>query len=120
MKSPLVWQTLPVGIKPSVYTFARIPLWLVPINGNTTRLVLSSKESSPHKFLAEQDFKSSDLTGLTTIVLAKKAKTGKKPSSACFDLADPVSGDRAHLTNFPWNLEKAALVRNFDLDKLRC
>ena len=75
------------------------------IGGTTTRLALLSKESGPRKFLAEQEFKSLDFAGLTPIVSTFLTKTGGKPTSACFDVAGPVSGGRAHLTNLPWNLE---------------
>lgn len=46
------------------------------------------------------------------------AKTGGKPTSACFDVAGPVSGGRAHLTNLPWDLEEAALASELDLEQV--
>ena len=51
------------------------------IGGTTTRLALLSEESGPRKFLAEQEFMSSDFAGLTLPVSAFLAKTGSKPTA---------------------------------------
>lgn len=88
------------------------------IGGTTTRLALLSGESGPRKFLAKQEFRSLDFAGLTTIVSAFLAKTDGKPTSACFCVAGPVSGGRAHLTNLPWNLEEAALASELGLKQV--
>ncbi len=88
------------------------------IGGTTTRLALLSRESGPRKFLEQQEFKSSDFAGLTPIVSAFLAGTGGKPNSACFDVAGPVSGGRAHLTNLPWHLEEAALASDLHLSQV--
>lgn len=88
------------------------------IGGTTTRLALVSQESGPRNFLAEQEFKSSDFDGLEPIVSAFLAKTGGKPTAACFDVAGPVSEGRAHLTNLPWDLEQGALGRELGLGRM--
>jgi glucokinase len=46
------------------------------------------------------------------IVEAFLAKTGGHATSACFDVAGPVSGGRAHLTNLPWEIEEAPLAHD--------
>ncbi len=88
------------------------------IGGTTTRLALLSAESGPRKFLAQQEFKSLDFAELTPIVSVFLARTGGKPNSACFDVAGPVSGGRAHLTNLPWDLEEAALASDLGLKQV--
>ncbi|MEO6946088.1 MAG: transaldolase [Nitrobacter sp.] len=88
------------------------------IGGTTTRLALFSTDSGPRKVLAEQEFKSSDFAGLTPIVSAFLAKTGGRPTFACFDVAGPVSGGRAHLTNLPWDLDEVALASELDLSQV--
>lgn len=85
------------------------------IGGTTTRLALLSREFGPRKFLAQQEFRSSDFAGLTPIVLAFLVKTGAKPTYACFDVAGPVIEGCAHLTNLPWDLEEETLARDLDL-----
>jgi glucokinase len=79
------------------------------IGGTTTRLALVAAESGPRKFVAEQEFHNADFKGLEPILQAFVAKTGAHADSACFDVAGPVVGGRAHLTNLPWDLEEGAL-----------
>jgi glucokinase len=85
------------------------------IGGTTTRLALVSQQAGPRKFVAEQEFRSADFTGLQPIVEAFVAKTGGHATSACFDVAGPVIAGRAHLTNLPWDLEEAALCHSLNL-----
>ncbi len=85
------------------------------IGGTTTRLALVSCENGPRKFLAEQEFHSADFQGLQPIMQAFLTKTGAHPDSACFDVAGPVVGGRAHLTNLPWDLEEGALCQVFGM-----
>jgi glucokinase len=88
------------------------------IGGSTTRLALVSPEAGPRKFVAEQEFHSADYQGLQPIVEAFLAKTGGQATAACFDVAGPVIGGRAHLTNLPWDLEEAALCRDLGLRRV--
>lgn len=88
------------------------------IGGTTTRLALLSQESGPRKFLAQQEFHSSDFAGLTPVVLRFLATTGGNPTSACFGVAGPVSGGRAHLTNLPWSLDEAVLASDLGLKQV--
>jgi glucokinase len=88
------------------------------IGGTTTRLALVSPEAGPRKFVAQQDFRSADHKGLEPIVKAFLAKAGGHATSACFDLAGPVIGGRAHLTNLPWDVEEAALCRGLNLRRV--
>jgi glucokinase len=88
------------------------------IGGTTTRLALVSPDAGPRKFVAEQEFRSADYTGLQPIVEAFLGNTGGHATSACFDVAGPVIGGRAHLTNLPWELEEAALCRGLGLRRV--
>ena len=88
------------------------------IGGTTTRLALVSPQSGPREFVAEQEFNSADYQGLRPIVEAFLAKTGGHATSACFDVAGPVGGGRAHLTNLPWDLEEAVLARELGLQQV--
>ncbi len=88
------------------------------IGATTTRLALVSAEAGPRRFVAEQEFHSADFKGLQPIVEAFLTSSGKRPSSACFDVAGPVIAGRAHLTNLPWDLEEAALCRDLGLDRI--
>ena len=84
----------------------------------TTRLALVSPQAGPREFVAEQEFDSADYKGFRPNVEAFLAKTGGHATSACFDVAGPVSGGRAHLTNLPWDLEEALLAHDLGLQQV--
>ena len=88
------------------------------IGGTTTRLALVSPETGPRKFVAEKEFHSGDFKGLQPIVEAFLGQTGGHATAACFDVAGPVIGGRAHLTNLPWDLEEGALAGGLGLQKV--
>jgi glucokinase len=88
------------------------------IGGTKTRLALVSPEDGPRKFVAIQEFHSADYKGLQPIVEAFLANTKAKASSACFDVAGPVIGGRAHLTNLPWDVEETTLATGLGLERV--
>jgi glucokinase len=88
------------------------------IGGTKTRLALVSAEAGPRNFVAEEEFRSLDYTGLQPILEGFRAKAGGHVTSACFSVAGPVIGGRAHLTNLPWDLEEAALCTALDLQRV--
>jgi len=61
-----------------------------------------------------------DFPGLAEAAQAylKKNVTGARPRMAAFDVAGPVIGDVAKLTNHPWRIEISAVRRALDLDRL--
>ncbi len=79
------------------------------IGGTTTRLALVSSDGGPRNLVAEKDYRSADYPSLEPIVAAFLATTTKTITSACLDVAGPVVGGRAHLTNLPWDLDEATL-----------
>jgi len=88
------------------------------IGGTTTRLALVSPQDGPRKFVAEQEYKSAEHDGLQPIVASFLASTGGNVTSACFDVAGPVVGGRARLTNLPWDLDEAALGQSLGLRRV--
>jgi glucokinase len=88
------------------------------IGGTNTRLALVSPEVGPRKFLAEKIYPSGDFPGLEPIVRTFLQATGATATAACFDVAGPVIGGKAHLTNLPWNLTESELAKNLDLRRV--
>jgi len=88
------------------------------IGGTNTRLALVSPEAGPRKFLAEKIYPSGDFPGLEPIVRTFLQTTGATATAACFDVAGPVIGGKAHLTNLPWNLTERELAKNLDLRRV--
>ena len=88
------------------------------IGGTTTRLALVSKDAGPRKFVAEEEFRSADFSALKPIVEGFLTKTGGHVHTACFSVAGPVIGGRAHLTNLPWDLNEGELASGLDLQRV--
>lgn len=88
------------------------------IGGTKTRLALVTPDAGPRKFVAEKEYHSADFKGLQPIVQAFLADTGAQATSACFDVAGPVIGGRAHLTNLPWDLSEAGLAADLNLQRV--
>ena len=87
------------------------------IGATTTRLALVSPQSGPREYIAEQEFHTADYKGLQPVVEAFLANNGGKADCACFDVAGPVIGGRAHLTNLPWEFDEEALCRGLKLKR---
>ncbi len=93
------------------------------IGGTKTLLGLFSAEKGARAPLAEHEFHSADYPSLAPMVKDFLARTGGEAReagarAACFDVAGPVIGGRAHLTNLPWELEEAALCRALGLEQV--
>jgi glucokinase len=52
------------------------------------------------------------------VVEAFLAKTGVRPTSACFDVAGPVIDGQARMTNLAWDLNEAELCRGLGLARV--
>lgn len=88
------------------------------IGGTNTRLALVSPDAGPRRFLAEKTYPSGDFPGLSPIVRQFLQESGASASAACFDVAGPVIGGRAHLTNLPWDLSETGLARDLGLARV--
>ncbi len=79
------------------------------IGGTKTLLALYDLNGDVRKPVAEAEFHSADYAGLDVIVREFLAREHATAAEACFDVAGPVLGGRAHLTNLPWVLEESHL-----------
>ncbi len=82
------------------------------IGGTHTRLALFSGPEKVREPVHMRAFPSDRFGGLAEIIRAFLAEAGESPAAACFDVAGPVRGGRAHLTNLPWLIDEAALARD--------
>ena len=85
------------------------------IGGTKTLLALCAPAIGARHPVAEAEFHSASYPGLDAMV--REFLSGEKRTAdyACFDVAGPVIGGRAHLTNLPWDLEEATLCRSLGL-----
>ena len=85
------------------------------IGGTKTLLALYAPATGARQPVAEGEFHSASYPNLDAIVREFLAGAKRAATHACFDVAGPVIGGRAHLTNLPWNLEEATLCQSLGL-----
>lgn len=85
------------------------------IGGTKTALAIFSAERGPRAPLAQAEYQSGDYPDLAAIVRAFLARRALHIACACFDVAGPVLGGRAHITNLPWVLDEQALAEELGI-----
>lgn len=99
------------------------------IGGTKTLLQIARFEGGqvrPSHILHEQRFESADFEQLETMVepfLNDQGVDADSLHGACFGVAGPVSstqqGERARLTNLPWQLDSHSLARNTGISRVK-
>ncbi|HVB49677.1 MAG TPA: glucokinase [Burkholderiales bacterium] len=85
------------------------------IGGTKTLLALYTPERGPRAPVAQAAFHSARYERLEDVVKEFLAQSKARAAAACFDVAGPVVGGCAHLTNLPWLVEEQALCANLGL-----
>ena len=88
------------------------------IGGTKTQLALYAPSTDPREPVAEAEYRSADHAGLAEMVRVFLDEVGSTADWGCFDVAGPVAGGQAELTNLPWTLEEEALRRELGLHKV--
>jgi glucokinase len=88
------------------------------IGGTKTLLAVYAPGSDGRQSVAEAEFHSANYPGLDVMAREFLQSTGQAVSYACFDVAGPVLGGRAHLTNLPWVLDEASLGQSLGLRRV--
>jgi glucokinase len=88
------------------------------IGGTKTLLALFTREAGPRNPVARAEFVSADYPSLDAIVRSFMLQTKRPVEFACFDVAGPVIGGRAHLTNLPWVLDEGAMQQTLGLQRV--
>jgi glucokinase len=88
------------------------------IGGTKTLLALYVPEAGPRKPVAQAEFHSANYRSLDDIVRDFIAKSERRVEAACFDVAGPVIGGRAHLTNLPWVLDEGMMQQSLGLKRV--
>jgi glucokinase len=89
------------------------------IGGTKSALAIFSSERGPRVPLAQAEYQSGDFPDLATIVHTFLATTALPVDRACFDVAGPVLGGRAHVTNLSWVLDGATLAQELGIPTVR-
>jgi glucokinase len=88
------------------------------IGATKTLLALYTPEAGARAPLLTAEFPSADYPGLAELVRELMTQTKRPIETACFDVAGPVIGGRAHLTNLPWLLEEESLRQTLGLQRV--
>ncbi|HET6494816.1 MAG TPA: glucokinase, partial [Thermoleophilia bacterium] len=88
------------------------------IGGTKTLLALFNAARGPREPLATAEFRSADFPDLAPMVRKFLAEREARAECACFDVAGPVVGGRARLTNLPWVLDEETLRRDLGLRRV--
>jgi glucokinase len=90
------------------------------VGGTKTVLGIFSQDQGPGRPLAVKTYPSAAYPGLDAIVEEFLASVHLPVQRACFDVAGPVAGGRAELTNLPWKpLRESALADALGLGSVR-
>jgi glucokinase len=96
-----------------------IPMLIVgDIGGTKTRLAIYEPGGDVGSLIAQREYPSANYPALDVLVREFLATTKCTARSACFDVAGPVIGGRAHLTNLPWIVDTEALRTGLGLEKV--
>jgi len=85
------------------------------IGGTKTTLGLFEAGTGPYLPVAEKNFPSASYSGLEVIVREFLAQVGQDVEAACFGVAGVVTGDKARITNLPWDVDAKVLWRELHL-----
>lgn len=85
------------------------------IGGTKTDLAVYSPEAGPRRPLAQAEYRSGRYPSLEALVREFLAVTPLPVTWACFDVAGPVIGGRAKVTNLSWELDDLALAEALNL-----
>ena len=88
------------------------------IGGTKTLLALYAPSSGVRQPVAEAEFHSASYPSLDAIAREFLTRQNQTADYACFDVAGPVIGGRAHLTNLPWDMDEAALRQSLGLQRV--
>jgi len=88
------------------------------IGGTKTLLALYAPAAGPRAPVAQAEYHSADYPGLDVMAHEFLTRQNRTADHACFDVAGPVIGGRAHLTNLPWEVDEAALRQRLGLRRV--
>jgi glucokinase len=92
------------------------------VGGTTTRLGLYEKTGGRPRRLAARDFRTLDFPDLPSMIdtfLRMEGRADAPLAAACFGVAGPVTGERATLTNIPWQVDAARVASAHGISRVR-
>jgi glucokinase len=85
------------------------------VGGTKTDVAIVSTAGGPRELLAHSRYPTTEYRSLSDLATAFLAEAGMGVHAACVDVAGPVVGGRARLTNVEWEIDEAALASTLRL-----
>jgi glucokinase len=92
-----------------------LPYLVADIGGTNTRIGLGAIDGAPRSV---QSFRNDTLRDVRDVLTAALRNAPAQPRYGVIAAAGPVEGDRIHLTNRNWTLERADLEQSLGLERL--
>ncbi len=89
------------------------------MGGTKTVLAVFSPESGPHKPQFETTYPSAHYPSLEAIIQQFLEKINLPIEGACFGVAGPIFGGKAHITNISWEIDETSLKAMFGWKKVK-
>src|ERR671925_2141530 len=86
------------------------------IGGTKTDVAVVSLARGPRDVLAKRRYPSADYSGAAEISRAFLDEIGLEVDAVCFDVAGPVLGGRAQLTNLGWQIDEKELGQELGVE----
>src|SRR5438034_1236239 len=88
------------------------------VGGTKVDLAVVSRERGARLPLAKRRYASTSHTSLAEMARAFLREASLEVEAACLDVAGPVIGGEAQLTNLPWEISEASLAATLELEKV--
>jgi glucokinase len=88
------------------------------VGGTKTDLAIVSEGGDPRSRLAQKRYGSHAYPGLEAMARDLLKEADLRVDAACFDVAGPVTGGEAWLTNLSWHLKEADLAESLGIDRV--
>src|SRR5438105_227765 len=88
------------------------------VGGTKVDLAVVSRERGARQPLAKRRYASSSYASLADMVRDFLREASMEVEAACLDVAGPVIGGEARLTNLPWEISEGSLAGALDLERV--
>lgn len=88
------------------------------LGGTQSRLLLAQCDGDGWKALRQRTLPSHNYASISEL-LEDFLLPGEQPGSACIAAAGPLENNRLRMTNRPWELDAAAICRQFGIERLQ-
>ncbi len=93
-------------------------LFAADIGGTKSELAVFLENGTDVSSISQKRYTNAEFTGIEEIIAEFLAELDELPQRVCLAVAGLVSGDRATLTNLPWNIDSRLLEKRFGFQRV--